>query len=373
MRQRAVAARRPQVQRAPVRLLSAKAPEEEKAAAEKEPSTEEPKDEAAESSPSIGKRLIDGWEALSARARTLDAKEVARIAQGELRQAYAELTGADRGSVLKTSVKFHDDAAAPAADGADEVDEREKQLLVIDARDNWEKLRARLKEAPIISDILKGAGKARDAAAATAAGRAAAAGRDRVNDKIEDAREFWETSQNPLVYQASSIVDAVTVETDMAAATRELRRLDPRFSMEVWRDGVSEELAPDFVDAFIRGDAIALKPWLSEGLFSRLAHEIRLRKEEGLRYDDARIMDVEKMEIIAVQVEDNRSPIVVCQFMAQQINCIRNAEGEVVEGSPGDIRAYFYVMAFQREYDDAAHELVWKVVDFQLGGGEPYY
>ena len=373
VRQRAVAARRPQVQRAPVRLLSAKAPEEKKAEAEKEPSTEEPKDEAAESSPSIGKRLIDGWEALSARARTLDAAEVARIAEGELRQAYAELTGADRGSVLKTSVKFHDDAAAPAADGADEVDEREKQLLVIDARDNWEKLRARLKEAPIISDILKGAGKARDAAAATAAGRAAAAGRDRVHDKIEDAREFWETSQNPLVYQASSIVDAVTAETDMAAATRELRRLDPRFSMEVWRDGVSEELAPDFVDAFIRGDAIALKPWLSEGLFSRLAHEIRLRKEEGLRYDDARIMDVEKMEIIAVQVEDNRSPIVVCQFMAQQINCIRNAEGEVVEGSPGDIRAYFYVMAFQREYDDAAHELVWKVVDFQLGGGEPYY
>ncbi|EGB02059.1 hypothetical protein AURANDRAFT_69236, partial [Aureococcus anophagefferens] len=221
-----------EVPRAPVRLLSAKAPEEEKAAAEKEPSTEEPKDEAAESSPSIGKRLIDGWEALSARARTLDAKEVARIAQGELRQAYAELTGADRGSVLKTSVTFHDDAAAPAADGAEEVDEREKQLLVIDARDNWEKLRARLKEAPIISDILKGAGKARDAAAATAAGRAAAAGRDRVNDKIEDAREFWETSQNPLVYQASSIVDAVTAETDMAAATRELRRLDPRFSME---------------------------------------------------------------------------------------------------------------------------------------------
>ena len=98
-----------------------------------------------------------------------------------------------------------------------------------------------------------------------------------------------------------------------------------------------------------------------------------LGKEEGLRYDDAKIMDVEKMEIIAVQAEDNRAPIVVCQFMTQQINCIRNKEGDVVEGSPGDIRAYFYVMAFQREYDDANHELVWKVVDFQLGGGEPYY
>ena len=118
---------------------------------------------------------------------------------------------------------------------------------------------------------------------------------------------------------------------------------------------------------------VASRRVLPLGVMQMLAHEIRLRKEEGLRYDDARIMDVEKMEIIAVQVEDNRSPIVVCQFMAQQINCIRNAEGEVVEGSPGDIRAYFYVMAFQREYDDANHELVWKVVDFQLGGGEPYY
>ena len=338
-------------------------------------------DEAAEesgaetSSPSIGRRLIDGWEALSARAKGVDGASLAAAARSELTQAYAELTGADRGSVLKKSVKFHGEGGEGATEegAAEEVDEREKQLMVVDSRDNWEKLRARLKEAPIISDILKGAGRARKAAAATAPGRAAAAGRDRINDKIEDAREFWETSQNPLVYQASSIVDAVTAETDMAAATRELRRLDPGFSMEVWRDGVSEELCPDFVSAFIRGDTVALKPWLSEGLLSRLAHEIRLRKEEGLRYDDAKIMDVEKMEIIAVQAEDNRAPIVVCQFMTQQINCIRNKEGDVVEGSPGDIRAYFYVMAFQREYDDANHELVWKVVDFQLGGGEPYY
>ena len=159
----------------------------------------------------------------------------------------------------------------------------------------------------------------------------------------------------------------------MAAATRELRRLDPNFSMEDWRDGVSEELAPVFVDAFIRGDTRTLQQWLSEGLYSRLSHEIRLRKEEGLTYDDAKIMDCEKMEIIAVQVEDNRAPILVCQFMTQQINCIRNRENEVIEGAPDDIRAYFYVMAFQRDYDDANHELVWKVVDFQLGGGERYY
>ena len=71
--------------------------------------------------------------------------------------------------------------------------------------------------------------------------------------------------------------------------------------------------------------------------------------------------------------ENNRSPIIVVQFMAQQINCIRNKEGDVIEGAPDDIRAYYYVMAFQRDYDEKESALIWRVIDFQLGGGEKYY
>merc|ERR1712196_93019 len=63
----------------------------------------------------------------------------------------------------------------------------------------------------IISDILDGTQRARKRINETSAAK-------RVKDLGEDAREFWETSQNPLVYQASSIVDAVTAETDTAAA-----------------------------------------------------------------------------------------------------------------------------------------------------------
>ena len=58
-------------------------------------------------------------------------------------------------------------------------------------------------------------------------------------------------------------------------------------------------------------------------------------------YDDAQITDCEKVEIIAVQVDEQRSPILVVQFMTQQVNCVRNREGDVVEGYPSDIRAYF--------------------------------
>ena len=309
-------------------------------------------------------KLANAWDSVQQRAKNFDWRAALQGASSELRKAVDELRGENQPSVLKRKVGFQDQDQAPTE--TKEFDPREAQLMVIEQEDTWKELRERLRKAPIISDILDGTQRARKRINETSAAK-------KVKDLGEDAREFWETSQNPLVYQASSIVDAVTAETDTAAATRELRRLDPNFSLEVWRDGVSEELCPQFVDAFIQGDTMKLKPWLSEGLFSRLSHEIRLRKEEGLVYDDAQITDCEKVEIIAVQVDEQRSPILVVQFMAQQVNCVRNREGDVVEGYPSDIRAYFYVMAFQREYDDQSHELAWRVVDFQLGGGEPYY
>ena len=309
-------------------------------------------------------KLANAFESIQQRAKNFDWRKALQGASSELRKAVDELRGENQPSVLKRKVGFQDQDQAPTE--TKEFDPREAQLMVIEQEDTWKELRERLRKAPIISDILDGTQRARKRINETSAAK-------KVKDLGEDAREFWETSQNPLVYQASSIVDAVTAETDTAAATRELRRLDPNFSLEVWRDGVSEELCPQFVDAFIQGDTMKLKPWLSEGLFSRLSHEIRLRKEEGLVYDDAQITDCEKVEIIAVQVDEQRSPILVVQFMAQQVNCVRNREGDVVEGYPSDIRAYFYVMAFQREYDDTSHELAWRVVDFQLGGGEPYY
>merc|ERR1712196_95133 len=79
-----------------------------------------------------------------------------------------------------------------------EFDPREAQLMVIEQEDTWKELRERLRKAPIISDILDGTQRARKRINETSAAK-------RVKDLGEDAREFWETSQNPLVYQASSI------------------------------------------------------------------------------------------------------------------------------------------------------------------------
>lgn len=45
-------------------------------------------------------------------------------------------------------------------------------------------------------------------------------------------------------------------------------------------------------------------------------------------------------------------------------------KGEIVEGAEDDIRATYYILAFQREFNDNEAELRWKVVDMMVVGGE---
>lgn len=47
-----------------------------------------------------------------------------------------------------------------------------------------------------------------------------------------------------------------------------------------------------------------------------------------------------------------------------------NRKGEILEGAEDDIRATYYILAFQREFNDDEAELRWKVVDMMVVGGE---
>lgn len=54
---------------------------------------------------------------------------------------------------------------------------------------------------------------------------------------------------------------------------------------------------------------------------------------------------------------------VVCFFLFRRV-------GEVIEGSEDDIRATYYMLAFQRDFLEQDAELRWKVVDMTVIGGE---
>jgi hypothetical protein len=117
----------------------------------------------------------------------------------------------------------------------------------------------------------------------------------------DDAREAWETSQNPWVYRVSSVYDTLTAESDYTAAVRELKKLDPDFTLEEWKEDVVEHNLPIIMKWFLEGKINQLKPWLGEAVFNRIAAEITARKQEGVQID-THILAIMNSEILACEV-----------------------------------------------------------------------
>lgn len=170
-------------------------------------------------------------------------------------------------------------------------------IMVIDESEHltaWERMQRRLTEAPIIQDIMNRSEQIYEQSGAKEA-------KAKIDDLREDAREAWETSQNPWVYRASSVYDTLTAETAESVAVKELRVLDPDFTLDDWRRDVVEYTLPQIMEWFLQGKVNQLKPWLGEGVFKRIASEVAARKQEGVQID-THVLGIMNSEILAVEV-----------------------------------------------------------------------
>jgi mitochondrial import inner membrane translocase subunit TIM44 len=158
----------------------------------------------------------------------------------------------------------------------------------------WERMQKRLTAAPIIQSILEKSEELYEKSGAKKV-------KERVDHIKEDAREAWETSQNPWVYRLSSVYDTVTAESPETRAVAELRVLDPTFTLEEWRLDVVEHTIPIIMRWFLQGRVNQLKPWFGEGVFKRIAAEMIAREKEGVQID-TNVLAIMNSEIIAVEV-----------------------------------------------------------------------
>ena len=157
-----------------------------------------------------------------------------------------------------------------------------------------------------------------------------------MKEKIDDAKEFWETSQNPVVYALSGVWDNMTGETEEGICVTEILKLDPGFEKEEWSEEVRVNVVPDIIKAHLTGDTDFLAEHLGEGVLNKLTQDIKLRESDKIEFD-SNLLDVDENQIMMKYVEDH-GPVIVGTYMVQQINCIRKA-GEIIEGSESAVVA----------------------------------
>jgi predicted lipid-binding transport protein (Tim44 family) len=131
----------------------------------------------------------------------------------------------------------------------------------------------------------------------------------------------------------------------LAGRIASIHEADPAFSEKSFLSGARSAFEM-IVTAFAAEDTVALRPLLSDDVYSSFSGAIRARQlaKEKLETKVVRIKDVELMDAV---MTINTARVTV-RIVSEQIQCTRNAAGDVVDGNPTASHQVTDVWSFAR-------------------------
>lgn len=146
----------------------------------------------------------------------------------------------------------------------------------------------------------------------------------------------------------ADIARVADAEGESAVALRRMAKAEPGFSPSEFVDGAKRAYEMILM-AFETGDARTLRPLLSEEVFQSFAAAIRQRETDGLTVE-ARFVGVKEARIFSAMFsEDTREADIEVRFVGELVSVVRNAEHQVVEGDPNEIRRQVDLWTFTRK------------------------
>lgn len=239
--------------------------------------------------------------------------------------------------------------------------------IVPEKKTRWQQYSERLMQQPIMQQLQEFA----DEVAESEVGQRAREIKENVADRKERIREKWETSQHPLVYNATYAYDRLFSESEQGRAMNKLLMIDPGFDEVAFLDEVGNTIVPEAVDAFLRGDRKTMQGLTTDEAMQHINAVFKARESEGL-VQDPTVLSISRLDVVTARHEEGKPPIMVVSAMVQQINCMRNKKGEVVEGNEDEIRAVVYLFALQRDYSTKTGELEWRIAEMSMQGSILY-
>lgn len=132
----------------------------------------------------------------------------------------------------------------------------------------------------------------------------------------------------------------------------------PHFNKEKFLQN-AERAFEVIVAAFARGDTAALIPLLDAKLLAKFATVIEERKQAGVTAETD-FVGFDSSEITNVKIGKSGIATICVRFVSEQINLLRNAAGEVLEGDENFIQKITDVWTFERNINSVSP--VWLLV-----------
>ena len=143
------------------------------------------------------------------------------------------------------------------------------------------------------------------------------------------------------------VVDHVDEGTAEADALYAMKALEPDFSVSDFVGGARGAYEM-IVMGFERGALDDIKPFLADDIYETFKEVVDAREEQGLSIE-AEFIGVREVKIVGASLdEDTQEAELVIRFTGELTSTVRNAEGDVIEGSPTEIKRQKDTWAFAR-------------------------
>jgi predicted lipid-binding transport protein (Tim44 family) len=137
-----------------------------------------------------------------------------------------------------------------------------------------------------------------------------------------------------------------TVMPTATAGVAAIRAADPSFE-PIGFTGGGRAAFTAIVEAFAKGDTAALRPLLDGPTFSSFEAAIRGRVERKEKAETT-LIGFEASDVAAAELQGTNASVTV-RFVSEQINVLRNADGQIIDGNPNEVQKVIDLWTFRRD------------------------
>ena len=162
------------------------------------------------------------------------------------------------------------------------------------------------------------------------------------------SKEQFEKVYNEMKNNAMKTTGDVVDVDKLSPLDRELVKI-PNFNKGVFIKGAQKAFEM-ILSSFSKGDSKTLAKLVSKDLLKKFDTVIQERKDNGIITEMDLIGFIETEVESVCFVENNKVNLVV-KFVSEQVNLLKNAEGEIIEGDENYIQQISDVWTFEKSLD----------------------
>merc|ERR1712194_854368 len=130
-------------------------------------------------------------------------------------------------------------------------------------------------------------------------------------------------------------------ENDQSNTVYEIKERDPDFSIQEFLGEVRQVIVPEVLAAYLAGDMKTIEARCQGQSYQAMFASCQERKAQGFTFDPT-IVRISEIDLSGARVLE-KGPTIVVTFNVQQIHCVRDKTGAVMDGAEDDIRRVLYL------------------------------